>query len=309
MNLLSYLPEVVCLTEQALCRIGSFRVDPATLAAAYAGIRVAGAGAPKVRTQRSVAVIPLHGIMEHRLSLLGWYMGGTSTIEFGRALDMALTDTNVGSILLDCDTPGGSAYLVQETADKIRNARGTKPIVGIANPEACSGGFWVLSQCDMAFITPSGITGSHGAYRIHVDETKALEMEGIKVELIRADESPNKILANPWEPLTDAGRAGEKTLVNQTMAAFTAGVAAGRGVSTSVVRNQFGRGVAMQARDAAAAGLVDKVATFQEVISMMADGKIKPRKNSKIEESPTGRSASVVRAQTSAAILGTRFLT
>lgn len=294
MNLLSYLPEVVCMTEQALTRIRSFHVDPATLAAAQLCIKTAGAGAPKVRTQRSVAVIPLSGIMEHKLSLLGWYMGGTSTFEFGRALNMALADTNIGSVLIDCDTPGGSAYLVQEVGQMIREARGTKPIVGIANPEACSGGYWVLSQCDMAFITDSGLTLSLGAYRVHVDETKALEMDGVKVELIRADDSPAKVLSNPWEPLSDTGRAGEKILVNQTMAAFVSAVAAGRGMSVSEVKSRFGKGIAMQAKDAVAVGAVDKIASFDTVLGMMADGKIRPRKVTKAEE-PRGRSASLAR--------------
>lgn len=309
MNLLSYLPDVVCLTETALNRIRNCRIDAVRHTALAQTAIANGAGIPKVRTQKSVAVIPLHGIMEHRLSLLGWYMGGTSTIEFGRALSMALADTNIGSVLIEFDTPGGSAYLVQEVADMIRAARGTKPIVGIANPEACSGGYWVLSQCDMACITLSGITGSHGAYRVHVDETKALEMDGVKVELIRATDSPAKILANPWEPLTEEGRAGEKAMVNQTMAAFTAGVAAGRGVSTSEVRNRFGRGAVMQAKEALAAGLVDKIATFDEVVGMMAEGKIRPRKVSKVEETPGGRRTSVVMAQTSAQILRTSLLT
>lgn len=310
MNLLSYLPDVVCLTESALHRIRSVPLTAGAINAANVRLAAAGnMGAPQVRQQKNVAVIPLRGVMEHRLSLLGWYMGGTSTIEFGRALNMALADTNISSILIEFDTPGGSAYLVQEVGEMIRAARGTKPIVGIANPEACSGGYWVLSQCDWACITDSGITGSVGAYRVHVDETRALEMEGVRVELIRATDSPAKILANPWEPLTEEGRAGEKTMVNQTMAAFIAAVAAGRGISTGDVRSRFGRGAVMQAKEAQAAGLVDKIATFDAVVAMMAEGKLRPRKVSKVEETPGGRRTSVIRAQTAAQILKTNLLT
>lgn len=281
MNLLSCLSGVWCLSEDAMLRLESIRFDPA----AVAEFRVAeNPGTPRTTRRKNVAVLPLHGVMEPRMSLIGYVMGGTSTMAFGAAIDAAADDPSVASILMEVDSPGGSSFMVAEAGAKIRAARAKKPVIAIANPEASSGAYWLASQADRLYVTESGGGGSVGAYRIHVDKTKAAEDAGLKVEILRADSSPAKIQANSFEPLTDEARVHAVSQLNQVMDQFHAAVSAGRNRPVGEIRDKFGKGRVMTARDGVEAGLFDRVATFDDVLSRMLDGRIRLNRGGQVCE-------------------------
>ena len=77
------------------------------------------------RMQGAVAVLPLHGIIAHRARMVDDISGpgGTSTERFSQGLRSALEDPSVESILIDVDSPGGSAFGVQELAEEIREMK------------------------------------------------------------------------------------------------------------------------------------------------------------------------------------------
>jgi signal peptide peptidase SppA len=268
-NLLSYLTGVWCVTEDFLSRIEAMQVD-------VRGLEVAAdAGTPRVTRRKNVAVIPLHGVLEPRQTLMGMLMGGTSTTAFGNAFDAAVSDPQIGGILVDIDSPGGSAFGVQEVADKIRAARGSKPMVAVGNHVAGSGAYWIASQFDRYYVSPSSYSGSVGAFVPHIDRTAQNAAEGVKVEIIRADDSPHKVNTISHEPLTDDARNDVKVRLNATLDAFIGGVAAGRGVSTQVVRDTYGKGRVLNAQQAVSVGMADRIATFEEVAGRMLDGRIR----------------------------------
>jgi signal peptide peptidase SppA len=165
-------------------------------------------------------------------------------------------------------TPSGSVFGVDELATKIRAARSTKPVVGIADSMAASAGYYLLSQCSEAYCTPGGQVGSIGVYAAHEFIGKALDEAGIKIELISAGKY--KVEGNPFEPLGDEARAEMQAMVDRYYAAFVSAVAKGRGVSADKVRSDFGQGRVLSAQDALAAGMVDGVMPFDAVVRKMA---------------------------------------
>ena len=72
----------------------------------------------------NVRILGLYGLLELSQSDFGLWTGGTSLREFGAAFDDAIRDPSVTSILIDVDSPGGTVPGVQETSDKIYQARG-----------------------------------------------------------------------------------------------------------------------------------------------------------------------------------------
>ena len=89
----------------------------------------------------------LHCTISQRISLVTGG-GGTYTGEFGREFDQAVSDPDVGAILMAVDSPGGSVFGVHELSQKFFEARGRKPIVAIANSEAYSAGYYIASAAD-----------------------------------------------------------------------------------------------------------------------------------------------------------------
>jgi signal peptide peptidase SppA len=214
----------------------------------------------------SVALIPLVGIISHRMNMMADISGpgGASTQQITGLFRQALEDSNCQAIVFDCDSPGGSVEGVSELATEIYNGRKRKPITACVNAMAASAAYWIASAAKEVVITPSGQAGSIGVYMIHQDESKALEQDGIKVTAIKAGKY--KIEGAPWEPLTDEARAAFQTKVDALYSMFLKAVAQNRGDSQANVREGYGEGRCLLAGDAVKQGLVDRIGTLDDVL-------------------------------------------
>jgi capsid assembly protease len=218
-----------------------------------------------------VMVLGLYGTISQRIGLLEG-SGGTSADEFGKKLDQSINDEAVGAILIDGDTPGGSVFGVPELGEKIFNARGRgKPIVGIANSEAYSAGFWLLSACDEVVMTPGGQVGSVGVIAAHYDYSKQNEALGVRVTYVTAGRY--KAEANEDEPLDDEARAELQSHVDRYYGMFVDALARNRGVSTKQVKSDFGQGRIFGAADAVKRGMADRIAPFDQVVRELNAGR------------------------------------
>ena len=106
-------------------------------------------------------------------------------------------------------------------------------------------------------MTPSGQVGSIGVVSMHEDMSKMLDDEGLKITLVHFGKY--KVEGDPFEALGDEARTTIKADVDHFGEMFIAAVAAGRGVSASRVRTEFGQGRMINAHDAARRGMVDRV--------------------------------------------------
>jgi len=226
--------------------------------------KISGAGK---RPSGSIALINVFGAIVQRASELGPCEGGTGCEDIGGALDAAVADETVSQILIRFSTPGGSVFGVQELGDKIRAAGKKKPVCGLADSMAASAGYWLLSQCGEAYVTPAGMVGSVGVYVAHEDVSKALEDAGIKVTLVSAGKY--KVEGQPFEPLGDEAKGSMQSQVDTYYRMFTGAVARGRNVPVEQVRNGFGEGRMLMADAAKEAGMVDGVMTFDALVAKM----------------------------------------
>ena len=216
-----------------------------------------------------IAVLPLYGVVTQRGNMVDDVSGpgSVSTQSFAAALQDALNDDAVGSILIDIDSPGGSVYGVSELADQIYQSRGKKPIVAIANSLAASAAYWIGAAASELYVTPGGEVGSIGVYAAHQDISQALEAEGINVQLISAGKF--KTEGSPYGPLSDEARAAIQQSVDGYYGMFTKGVSRGRGVSVAQVRDGMGQGRCLAATDALAQDMVDGVMSFDDLVKKM----------------------------------------
>lgn len=216
-----------------------------------------------------IQVIGLKGVLMPVGGLLAMFFDIENPLDrFQRDFDQAMGNDEVGAIVLDVDSPGGVVDFIPEVAAELHKARGKKPIVAVANTLAASAAYWLASQADEVSVTPSGEAGSIGVYAAHRDMSGALEMAGIKNTLIHAGKY--KIEGNPFEPLTDEAREHIQADVNGFYDMFTADVARGRGVKQQAVRDGFGEGRVLSAKDAVRDGIADRVETLGEAVARLA---------------------------------------
>lgn len=224
------------------------------------------------RRRGTVGVIPVYGVLSHRAGMMANSSGGTSVEGVREAFRSALADPEIDAILFDFDSPGGSVDGIPEFASEIRDARGgAKPIWAIANTSAYSAAYWLASQADQVYVTPSGGVGSIGVLAVHKDESAKLEREGVRTTMIRAGKFKGE--GASFEPLGDEARAAIQDDVDAYFGEFEDAIAKGRQVPIAQVRGEaFGQGRTVRAKKAAAAGMVDGVATFDEVVARLSRG-------------------------------------
>lgn len=222
------------------------------------------------KTARAIAVIPMLGPITQRPGLFSAFFGGVSTEKFGRAFDDLVSNPSIGAIVIDADTPGGEVSGTPELASKIFRARGTKPIVTVANGWLASAGFWIGTAAGEVVVSPSGSVGSIGVRTMHVDVSKMLEEWGEKVTLISAGRF--KTEANPFEPLGAEAKKFLQSQVDRIDGEFVSAVATHRGVTPTVVRNGFGEGRMLGSKDAKAAGMIDRIDTLEGTIARLGGG-------------------------------------
>ena len=216
------------------------------------------------RKEGNVAVLPFHGVVSNRMSLMGDISGGTSSEGFGRAFQSAVRDDDVKAIIIDANSPGGAVSGTPELSSMIYSARGTKPIVAHVNANAASACYWAITGADEVVVTPSGQVGSIGVLSIHDDLSAALEKAGIRKTITKAGDL--KTDGNPFEPLSEDTKARMQAKVDAAYNMFVRDVARNRNVSLATVREGFGRGDMVDAQQAVSEGMADRVATLDETL-------------------------------------------
>jgi len=213
-----------------------------------------------------IAVIPLYGVIAHRMRMVQDVSGpgGTSCEGFLQAFQEALGDDDVGAIVIDTDSPGGSVTGVEETRRQVFQARGQKPIKSVANGLMASAAYYIASAADEVIVSPSSDVGSIGVYATHVDKTKRNEQLGLTVSVIRAGRY--KAEGHPDETLGDEARAYLQQRVVECYDMFVDAVAEHRGATATDVREGFGQGRAVGARQAVTERLADRVGTLDDVL-------------------------------------------
>lgn len=254
------------LRAHILARIAVFETAPREFLASVAEEMSAAVAQQRKPSGTGVGVIPIRGTLSQhaRGDLSSFMFGGATTEGIAQALQEFLADDAVGKIVLDIDSPGGSTYGVTELAAEIMRARSKKPVVAVANSLAASAGYWIGAAADELYVTPGGMVGSIGVMAIHQDISKAAETAGVKTTLITAGKY--KAAGNQFEPLDDDTRARVQARLDDAYEQFVRDVARGRGVTEAKVRNGFGEGDVVTAKAAKAAGMVDGIATIEQVI-------------------------------------------
>lgn len=204
------------------------------------------------RLKNRTAVIPVHGLLLHRLS---WHIPGfmTGYDYITSLIETAEEDEDVDRIAFDFNTGGGMVAGCFETARRIEAIE--KPTKAIADSFALSAGYALASACDEISLSETAMVGSIGVVTMHVDMSKALEDFGVTVTYIYAGKE--KVDGNPYQPLPDDAKARIQERIDKTYNIFVDAVSGRRDMSPEEVRNTEA-GV-FSGVDAVSIGLADVV--------------------------------------------------
>lgn len=233
-----------------------FTIDAESLAA-LSKIEIQKTGSA-MKVEGGVATINIHGIlMKNPPSWLAWLgIELTDYNQVRRQLAEAAGNTNVQSITLHIDSPGGTVAGASEAAEAIKSAGQVKPVNAYIEDLGASGAYYLASQAKQIAANLNAEVGSIGVYTVCEDWSKAAEMAGVKVDVIRSGE--HKGMGVIGAPITEEQKAAVRDVVNGMAANFKSAVVSGRGMTPEAVE-VLADGRVFIAAEAKKNGLIDSV--------------------------------------------------
>ncbi|MCF7787786.1 MAG: S49 family peptidase [Prosthecobacter sp.] len=211
-----------------------------------------------------IGIIDLHGPLMRQPDLISSLLFGATDMDLvTAAIAEAVARDDVQSILIDINSPGGTVNGTPELAQAVADAAKLKTTYAFSAGQMCSAAYWIASQCDAIYATPSARVGSIGVMLPFIDSTEKFRSEGLKVEVFAAGKF--KGMATPGVPLSEEQRALIQSDIEEIAAEFkTAVLARGRKIPDSAMEGQ-----SFSARNAQRLNLAGMVKSRDEVLSRL----------------------------------------
>jgi protease-4 len=152
----------------------------------------------------------------------------------GRVLARVAANDRTRALIVSINSPGGTVVGGETLYRQLRDVAKHKPVVAVMGTLATSGGYMTALGADRIFARAGTITGSIGVILQSTDVTGLLKKLGIEAEAIKS--SPLKAVPNPFEPLTEEGRAAARAVVLDMYRQFVEMVAARRKMTPEAAR-------------------------------------------------------------------------
>lgn len=209
-----------------------------------------------------IALIPIYGIIGKKLSWLETFCGGVDLDCITESLKEADEDSDIHTIILDFDSPGGLYTGLPEAADLIREIAGRKTVISYSETDCCSAAYWLACNAGEFYSTRSSSIGSIGGFIAGIDTSKEWENIGWALELFKS--GTNKAMGLDGKPWQDTERKFLQALVDKECAEFYDTVKRGR---PNVAPEPIETANFYDGDQAVKMGLVDKnVRDIQQVI-------------------------------------------
>jgi protease IV len=179
----------------------------------------------------NIALIPIEGpITGNGGNYLGDSTASSKTIV--SFIESAEENKNVEVIVLEINSPGGSAVASDEIATAVKNAK--KPVVSLIREVGASGGYWIASASDYVVANRMSITGSIGVISSYIEFSELMDKYGVNYQRMVAGEK--KDLGTPFKKLSSEDELLLQKKLDKIHQFFIEEIAENRGLSVSEVK-------------------------------------------------------------------------
>jgi protease-4 len=219
---------------------------------------------PQLRPQ-TIAVVDVQGAIGPSVRPL----------EYSRLFMRLRDEDSVRAVVLNIDSPGGSATGSDLMTRAVYRLREEKPVVAFVGGLGASGGYMLASAAHHIIALPAALVGAIGviAYRPLVFD--ALDKIGVQMHVSKSGRL--KDMLSPFREATEEEQAKEQRIIDAMYDLFVEGVARGRGLSEERVR-ELATGEVYATPDALAAGLIDRTGDIEDAIDWAVTQSGAPRK-------------------------------
>ena len=213
-----------------------------------------GQSSPLLSVDDGIGVVAIDGPILRKPDIFARVLfRATDSNMIGDALREAGARDDIKAVFLDIDSPGGTVAGTPELAATVASINERKPVYAFSSGLMASAAYWIASQARAIYATPSAQVGSIGVVQAVIDDTAALDAEGIKVEVFSVGKY--KAMGAPGTPLTDDQRDLIRSNLAEIAQEFHAAVLArGRSIPAEAMEGQTFSG--RQAQRVNLAGMV-----------------------------------------------------
>lgn len=213
-----------------------------------------------------IAVLQMSGVLAPKANLFTRVSGGSSADMLSKQVASMQADHRVRGAVLDIDSPGGSVFGTPALAEAVRSLSAAKPTVSVSTGTMASALYWIGSSANAVYASGStDAIGSIGVVATHAYNPRA---SGAQVTEITAGKF--KRMASDSAPLTKEGRAYIQQQVDHLYSVFVQAVAENRRVTAEQVLEHMADGRIFIGSQAVDAGLIDGIATVDQMVERMA---------------------------------------
>lgn len=200
-----------------------------------------------------------------------------------RGMDMVRTirgltnDPRVKAVVVQIDSPGGSAPVSDAIFRQLRKLSKKKPTVASILGSGLSGGYLVACGTRHVIALPTSLVGSIGVIFVRPVVEELLAKIGVRVEVTHLGKL--KGMFQPWHEPTPEEQAKVKELTTEYYDWFVNSVAEARGMDPARVR-EYATGEVFSGAKAKEIGLIDELGDFETAVKKarsLADLPQKPR--------------------------------
>ncbi len=210
-----------------------------------------------LKRRAGVAVVEIEGVIGTRVRVP----------VYARLFDSIAQSTRYRALLLDIDSPGGSASGSELLYRSLLRVAERKPVVAYIRGLGASGGYYLGCAASKIVALPTAMVGSIGVIYLRPVLEQLLGKAGVEFSIFKGGRL--KDMTGFWRGPT--AEEGEKFqgLINEIYDNFIAVVAQGRPLDEGQVR-ELATGEVFTARKGKELGLVDELGDFQDALELAA---------------------------------------
>ena len=201
------------------------------------------------------------------IRLYGSIGGGAPSADWVELVKQLGRHKDVPAVVLDIDSPGGSAAASDYLYLALKRLAAKKPLVAHVRGTGASGSYLAAMAASKIVVAPSSVVGSIGVISVGPRLPKLLDRVGVRVEEHRAGRL--KGMGAPWRNETEEEGRREQELVDAFYDRFVDRVAAGRGMDRARVV-ELATGEVWLGSQAVELGLADSVGDLEDAVEVAA---------------------------------------
>lgn len=205
-----------------------------------------------------VAVVELHGVIGTQIRASA----------YARVFEAVARSKSHRALLLDIDSPGGSASASEALHRSIERVAESKPVFAYVRGIGASGGYYLCCAASQVYTLPTALVGSIGVIYLRPVLEQLLGRAGVEITIFKGGKY--KDMTGFWRSPSAEESEKMQALIDEIYENFVQVVVKGRSIPEEAAR-ELATGEVITGQRAIEVGLVDHLGDYTDALNAAAE--------------------------------------